>query len=803
MSFRWRSWLCFACLQTLVIFSQAKAEVASYQANSRVQFDYHRLMTDVGPDWMRLSPDQQWVMIASGAAYPSIHGESNERRIELLGREFYVDRPLESGGFVTDKVKLIHISTGQSKELRLPERNIRDARWSPDSKSVAFVGVAANALDIWRFHLLQQQPELWSDIAVSGQLETPSVVWLPDSQNVILRHSRILPVDTLTPAAATMQIADTQSVQTRVYRNTLDTDVTRQKFSALLRQQAVLLNKGGEVRPLTSELLLESISISPDGCYLLVQHFSDEVQPGIRFNRLAREYQVVDIATGNISTELPKLLTDHVRAREPDAAAQGARLVQWRPDQPATLIWAEGIELRGHAVDASYRDAVFTLAAPFTAPPEELFKTSWRLHQLHLTENGRLVYSDFHSGLKQLRYLGLLLNAAEKTQSLLLHYDYTNSAEFPGELVSQLLPDGRTQLVTNNAQAIYFQADGQNRWGDGAYLVRLDAESMEQQTVFANSDNQQRRAPLYLRMQDDKEWLLLTKESAQRAPSLWLSHSSAAEQLVYDWHSDALIATPEPLLLEFQRADGVQLYSQLFLPEKAVDQLLPAVIWLYPREYHTHQQQPKPSRQSLFQPIDPMGPLVALLDGYAVVDASQAPIIRQDGQEPNDTFRQQQQLNIDALIAALESTGRIDRNRLVLMGHSYGAFSAVSLLTERTDFRCAIARSGAYNRSLTPLGFQGEKRTLWQAPDLYQQLSPFFHADKVITPVLLIHGSADENPGTAALQSEMMFQALQAQQVQAKLLLLNKERHAYRYRETIEQMLIAQSAWLRQCAHPD
>ncbi|WP_202948003.1 prolyl oligopeptidase family serine peptidase [Alishewanella aestuarii] len=766
------------------------------------QFDYHRLMTDVGPSWMRLSPDQQWVMMASGAAYPSIYSESNEGRIELLGREFYVDRPLESGSFVTDKVKLIHISTGQSKELRIPERNIRDARWSPDSKNVAFVGVAANALDIWHFQLSQQQPELWSDIAVSGQLEAPSIVWLPDSQNVILRHSRMQPVDTLTPAA-TLQIADTQSVQTRVYRNTLDTDFNRQKFSALLRQQAVLLSKNGEVRSLTAELLLESISISPDGRYLLVQHISDEVQPGIRFNRLAREYQVVDIATGNISAVLPKLQTDLVRAREPDAAAEGARLVQWRPDQPATLIWAEGIELRGHAVDASYRDAVFTLAAPFTASPEELFKTSWRLHQLHLTEGGRLLYSDFHSGLKQLRYWDLLLGAADKPQRLLLHYDYTNSAEFPGELVSQLLPDGRTQLVTNKAQAIYFQADGQNRWGDGAYLVRLDAESMEQQIVFASSDQQQRRAPLYLRMQDDKEWLLLTKESAQRAPSLWLSHGSAAEQLIYDWHSDALIATPEPLLLEFQRADGVQLYSQLFLPEKAVDQLLPAVIWLYPREYHTHQQQPKPSRQSLFQPVDPMGPLVALLDGYAVVDASQAPIIRQDGQEPNDTFRQQQQLNIDALIAALESTGRIDRNRLVLMGHSYGAFSAVSLLTERSDFRCAIARSGAYNRSLTPLGFQGEKRTLWQAPDLYQQLSPFFHADKVTTPVLLIHGSADENPGTAALQSEMMFQALQAQQVQAKLLLLNKERHAYRYRETIEQMLIAQSAWLRQCAQLD
>lgn len=779
----------------------ALAEASSYRSDSQIQFDYHKLMKDVGPGWMRLSPDQQWLIMATGNAYPSIYSENTEGRIELLGRELYVDRPLETGSFLTDTVKLIHINTGQSRELTLPERKIRDARWSPDSESVAFIGVSPKALDIWHFQLSQQQPEHWSDIAVSGQLDAPSVIWLPDSQSVILRHSRMLLVNTFTPAA-TMQIADTQSVQTRVYRNTLDTDFARKQFSALLRQQAVLLSKSGEVRPLTSEILLESISVSPNGHYLLVQHFSDEVQPGIHLNRLAREYQVVEIATGNISTVLPKLETAHLRAREPDAAAKGARLVQWRPDHPAALVWAESIEQQGHSVAATYRDAVLTLEAPFHASPAELFKTSWRLHQLHLTENGRLVYSDFHSGLKQLRYWSLL-NAAEKPQGLLMQYDYSNRAEFPGELVSQLLPDGRTQLVSSNAQDMFFLAEGQNRWGDGAYLVRQDVDSMKQEIVFANIYEQQHRTPIYLRIKDASEWLLVTVESAHRAPSLWLNQRNETEQLIYDWHSDELLATPEPVLLEFQRSDGVQLYSQLYLPDKEEGNLWPAVIWLYPREYHTHQQQPKPSQQSIFQPIDPMGPLVALLDGYAVVDASQAPIIRQEGREPNDTFMQQQQLNVDALIEALRKTDRIDINRLVLMGHSYGAFSALSLLTERSDFRCAIARSGAYNRSLTPLGFQGEKRTLWQAPDLYRQLSPFFHADKIKTPVLLIHGSADENPGTAALQSEMMFQALQAQQVPAKLLLLNKERHAYRYRETIEQMLITQSAWLRQCAHPD
>lgn len=808
MSSKWLDWQVFIRLNAFffitAVIGLAQAEAKPYQSDGSATRDYQQLLKDVGPGWMRLSPDQQWLILANENAYPSIHGESNERRIELLGREFYVDRPLDSGSFLTDSVKLIHINTGQSRELSLPERKIHDIRWAPDSKSFALIGVSSKALDIWRFNTSKNLLEYWSDIQVSGQLDSPALVWLPGSQSIIVRRSRMLSINQLTPAVATLQITDNQSVQTRVYRNTLDTESARQNFAALLRQQVVLLNKDGEIHPLTAELLLESISVSPDGQYLLVQHFADEVQPGIRLNRLAREYQLVEIETGKISAILPKLQTDRLRAREPDAAAEGARLVQWQPDQPATLIWAESIEQRGHTVDATYRDTVLSLAAPFLASPTELFKTSWRLHQLYLSEHGRLIYSDFHAGLKQLRYWSLSLNATERPLSLLVQYDYTNQVEFPGELVTQLFPDGRTQLVTNAQQHIYFKAEGKHRWGDGAYIIRQGSKPTDQVRVFESKHQQQHRTPVYLRITDDGEWLMVSAESSDRAPSLWLSQKNVAEQLIYDWHSADLLATPKLVLLEFQRSDGVQLYSQLFLPTvAAADELLPAVIWLYPREYHTHKQQPKPSRQSLFQPIDPTGPLVALLDGYAVVDASQAPIVRQDGQEPNDTFMQQQQLNIDALLEALKKTGHIDMGRLVLMGHSYGAFSAVSLLTERSDFRCAIARSGAYNRSLTPLGFQGEKRTLWQAPDLYQQLSPFFHADKIKTPVLLIHGSADENPGTAALQSEMMFQALQAQQVPAKLLLLNKERHAYRYRETIEQMLITQSAWLRQCAHPD
>lgn len=804
MSFRWRNWS--ICISRSMLFVAGVtgglvfAGTSAYKPEQQAQYSYQQLMKNVGPGLMRLSPDQKWLVLASKNDYPSIHAKGSEARVELLGREFDSDRPLESGSLSADKLTFIQLNTGQSTELSLPDRKIHDVFWAPDSKSFAIIGVSAKALDVWRFHVSAQQPEFWSEVAVSGQLDSPALVWLPDSQSVVIRHSAMQPVDASTMHAATMQVTKKQSVQTRVYRHTLDSEFARLSFAGLLRQQAVLLRQNGEKHPLTAALLLESISVSPDGRYLLVQHFADEVQPGVMLNRLAREYQIVEIASGKVRALLPKLQTDQQRAREADAAARGSRLVQWRPDVPATLIWAQSIEPRGHKVEAQYRDAVMSLAAPFTELPKELFKSQWRLHQLYLSGYGRLIYTDFHAGLKQLRHWSLLLNTIHQAPTLLTQYDYTNQAEFPGELVTQALPDGRSQLVSKKSQEVYFLAKGLHRWGDGAYLIRQGIDPKDQVSIFKPEHQQQSQTPVYLRIQDDSEWLIVSTESAQRAPSLWLNKKNAANQLIYDWHSDAVAATPKPVLLEFQRNDGVQLYSQLYLPQHNGNDLLPAVIWLYPREYRHHQQQPKPSQQETFVPIDPLGPLVALYDGFAVVDASHAPIIHQDGQEPNDTFMQQQQQNISALITALKNTGRIDTSRLVLMGHSYGAFSALSLLTERTDFRCAIARSGAYNRTLTPLGFQGEKRTLWQAPDLYQRLSPFFYADKIKTPVLLIHGMADENPGTSPLQSEMMFQALQANQLHAKLLLLSKERHVYRYRETIEQMLMEQSTWLRECA---
>lgn len=796
MLFRWRDLLVIVVL----VISSATPYAAASQKDDQAQFDYQKLFQSVGPNWMRLSPDQQWLILANSNLYPSIDSETEEDQIEILGRKFYLTRPLEIDSILIDKVKLIHISTGHSRELSLPERKIRDISWAPDSQSLALIGVSSKTLDIWRFNISQQLPELWSNIGVSGQLESPALVWLPDSKSIIIRSSSMRSIKLLKTPVATLQISDKQSAQTRVYRDTLDSDSARQNFAALLSQQAVLLDTYGSVRSLTADLLIERISISPNGQYLLIQHFADEIQPGIRINNLAREYQVVEIATGKTSTILPKRQTDRLRARQPDAAPEGARLLQWRPDHPASILFVTSIESHGHTIEAKYRDAVMTFDAPFTAPPIEIFKTSWRLYQLYLTKHGRVIYSDFHAGLKQLRYWSLILNTTDKQNTLLTQYDYTKRAEFPGELVTQLLPDGEVQLVSNEQQDIYFLAEGHNRWGDGAYLIRQGAQASDQTIIFDSRHYRHSRTPIYVRTSGMDEWLMVNIESPERAPSLWLQQINAEDRLIYDWHSEELPGTAEPILLEFKRADSVQLYSQLYLPKDAVEGLLPAVIWLYPREYYSHKQQPKPSQQAVFQSIDPLSPLVAILDGYAVVDASQAPILSLEGLEPNDRFLQQQQQNVSALIEALDATGRIDIQRLVLMGHSYGAFSTLSQLTERTDFRCAIARSGAYNRSLTPLGFQSEKRTLWQAPDLYQQLSPFFHADKIKTPVLLIHGLADENPGTRPLQSEMMFQALQAQQVHTKLLLLKKERHIYRYRETIEQMLIEQSAWLKQCA---
>jgi dipeptidyl aminopeptidase/acylaminoacyl peptidase len=302
----------------------------------------------------------------------------------------------------------------------------------------------------------------------------------------------------------------------------------------------------------------------------------------------------------------------------------------------------------------------------------------------------------------------------------------------------------------------------------------------------------------------DKLVLITRRESQKDMPNYYLRNLvlRIADQPLTNF------ANPYPSLegiskqkISYKRADGIDLTGDLYLPKNydpKKDGLLPVLMWAYPREFNsaTDAAQVRGSKEK-FTMVSYGGPVFWVTQGYAVLDNAEMPVVSTNtDKKPNDNFIEQLKMNAEAAINKLAEMGVGDKDRVAIGGHSYGAFMTANLLAHTNLFKAGIARSGAYNRSLTPFGFQNEDRTYWTAPDLYSAMSPFSYADKIKTPLLLIHGEMDDNPGTFPIQSERLFNAVKGHGGTVRFVSLPYEAHGYRGKENLLHMLYEQNAWL-------
>jgi dipeptidyl aminopeptidase/acylaminoacyl peptidase len=254
-------------------------------------------------------------------------------------------------------------------------------------------------------------------------------------------------------------------------------------------------------------------------------------------------------------------------------------------------------------------------------------------------------------------------------------------------------------------------------------------------------------------------------------------------------------------VIKYQRKDGIELSGTLYLPagyDKSKKEKLPLLIWAYPEEFKDKNSAGQSSANPNEFTFPNYGSFVMWVTrGYAVLDDASFPIIGEGTEEPNDNFVEQLVANAEAAINAVDALGYIDRKKVAVGGHSYGAFMTANLLTYSNLFACGIARSGAYNRTLTPFGFQSEQRNYWDVPEVYNTMSPFMNAGKMKTPLLLVHGEADNNPGTFTLQTERYFQALKGLGAPARMVILPKESHGYLAKENIFHLLWEQDQFLQ------
>ena len=535
---------------------------------------------------------------------------------------------------------------------------------------------------------------------------------------------------------------------------------------------------------------------SPDGRFVLAEIAHRPFSYTVPLDRFPRRIEIWS-REGLVKQIADLPLADQVPI-DFDAVRTGPRNADWRADKPATLYWVQALDEGNPKNDVPLRDRIYTLSAPFTSEAARLMDIPLRFDQVQWgTDDLALVWSGRFKDRKSQTWW-IKPDVAGAAPQIVFDRSSEDSYSDPGQPVTTINSSGKPQLLWGKVpHSLFFIGEGASPEGARPFLDRLDLETKKTTRLF-RSDAPYYEFPLTL-----ANGLLITRRESPTDPPNFLARDVTKKTS----HTITSLPNPAPQmakvskeLIRYKRADGLDLNGTLYLPpgyDPKKDGPLPVLMWAYPAEFKSAAaaSQITTSPYYFVRGFPGGSPIAFALRGYAVLDDPSIPIIGEGNKEPNDTYVEQLVAGAQAAVDELVRRGVGDRDRMAIAGHSYGAFMTANLLAHSDLFRAGIARSGAYNRTLTPFGFQSERRTLWEAPDAYTKLSPFFFADKLKTPILFVHGEKDANPGTFPIQSERMYQAVKGNGGTARLVFLPAESHGYEARESVLHTVAEMIDW--------
>ncbi len=770
----------------------------------------------------RISPDRKTLLVEQPATFPTI-ADVALPRYRLAGLRFNPSTNGPSRGVYSVAMSLQPIDGSPARPIGgLPAKlKASDALWSPDSKHVAFVERVADtpetsALQLWVIDVATARAHEIAGVKLNAVLGRTPFEWMPSSEALLCKavpHNRPAapkPSDVPTGPHVSENLGKVTPAPT--YEDMIQTPDDEAIFEYYATSQLYVVPLNGPVGGLPVVGLLDRVSASPNGRYALVTALHKPFSYTVPAERFPTVTEIVTLPGSGRSAE-PRILFDRpVTDNLPisrDAVAPGPRDYEWRADAAATLVWVTAPEGDDPAKPADVRDRVMMSSAPFEAAPQVLLELP-----MHIARGygpgaaGGIHWGTDHFAIVQVSRFSdrstMMLAFDPSTPNGKMTVLYKGSSQdryrSPGEPASVPNAAGKRVLaMTPDGSGIYFFSQGASRGGDKPFVATMPVAGGEETILWRSADPYYAAAEALL----DGNQLLVRRESVTDAPnymSVALDPAAKDFKPVTHFASPyAGIALPTKQLLHYKRADGVDLTATLWLPagyDKSQGPL-PMVMEAYPAEFKDRaaasQTTGSPNR---FPRITWGSPTFFAQTGYAVFENAAIPIIGEGKSEPNDTYVEQL---VDAAKSAIDygaSLGVVDPKRVAVMGHSYGAFMTANLLAHTTLFRAGIARSGAYNRTLTPFGFQNEERTYWQDPEVYYKMSPFSYADKIKTPILLIHGEADDNTGTYPIQTERFYAALKGEGATVRMVFLPLEAHGYEARETLEHVLWEESRWL-------
>jgi dipeptidyl aminopeptidase/acylaminoacyl peptidase len=742
-----------------------------------------------------------WMLLLEQSDLPSI-AELAQPELRLAGLRI---NPVTNGqsrmAYFTG-LKLKKVAGGEAIAVQgLPTNPlISGPSWSPDQSKIAFALTRPTGIELWVADVATAKAARVSSFALNLTMGS-AYRWLSDGQhlicNAIPEGRGASPVATSAPVGPVVQENLGRKAPARTYQDLLKNPQDEALLDYYCTSQLVKVGLAGTVAKIGQPGVINSANPSPDGRYLLVRTLHRPYSYLVTAGSFPVKIDIVSTTDGNLFKSLADLpLRDNVPAGF-DAVAVGQRSHAWRDDAPASLTWAEAQDGGDPKKEVAVRDRVFLLSAPFETPPQELLATTYRFGGiLWGTEDTALAYEQWWASRKEVTHL---LNPTTRASTVLFDRSYEDTYNDPGSPETKLNQYGRSVLAIERGGNVIMFGNGASPEGDRPFVDVFNLATRKATRLWRSE------APYFERpvavLDFAKQLILTQRESQAESPNYFVRDlkKKKTTQVTSFPHPYPQMAGITKQLLKYKRADGIELSATLYLPAgyKKEDGPLPTFLWAYPEEFKSKaaagQVSGSPHR---FTRLNWGTPIFWATQGYAILDNASIPIVGEAKTEPNDTFVEQLVASAKAAIDEGARLGVVDPARVAAGGHSYGAFMTANLLAHSDLFRAGIARSGAYNRTLTPFGFQQEERTYWQAPEVYNKLSPFMYADQIKEPILLIHGEADNNSGTFPLQSERFYNALKGHGATARFVLLPHESHGYRARESVLHMLWEMDQWL-------
>ncbi|WP_432223010.1 prolyl oligopeptidase family serine peptidase [Flavobacterium sp. TMP13] len=687
----------------------------------------------------------------------------------------------------------------------LPENpKITYLTWAPNETKIAFTNTTAAGVELWVIDVATAKATRLTDATVNANLGNP-INWFTDNESILVT---ILPKNKPSlldnkkdlPKGPIVSNSDGAKSQNRTYPDLLKNKIDEANFESIATSELYKVSLNGQSTLFKNAAMYTDESFSPDGKYVLLTTLKKPFSYIVPLNRFPQTSSVYDIAGNEIKTvnEVP---LNEIMPKGFSSVRKGKRNMNWRADKPATLYFVEALDEGDSAKKAEYRDEVFVWDAPFTATPTALVKTQQRYAGIIWgNETNAILFDSWYDTRNTKTYV---INPSKPGETPKIISDRNSQDVYsdPGSFETRKNQFNRKTLAIENNKA-FLIGDGLTQKGQFPFIDELDLNSLKTNRIYTSTYTDKKES--LLSIEDFKKGEVLVQiQSKSDYPNYYfrnIKQKNKLTQITHFANPFESIKNVYKEVIKYKRKDGVELSGTLYLPvgyDRAKKEKLPLLIWAYPTEYKDKNSAGQVTSNPNEFTFPSYGSFIYWVTrGYVVLDDAAFPIVGEGTTEPNDTFIEQLVDNASAAINAVDALGYIDTKKVAIGGHSYGAFMTANLLTHSKLFACGIARSGAYNRTLTPFGFQREQRNYWEVPAIYNEMSPFMNAEKMKTPLLLVHGEADNNPGTFTLQTERYFQALNGLGAPARMVILPKESHGYAAKDNILHLLWEEDQFL-------